>query len=137
MMQNDHRASVQEAVQNSSKQSCEDCSGGGAEQVWNIKQRPDRVLSMLGIAAKAGKIVSGEFATENAVKAGKAFLVVTAADASKNTAKKFRDMADFYKVPHVVYGTKDSLGGCIGKDYRSSLAVTDEKLAQAVKNKMQ
>lgn len=105
-------------------------------QSENIKMKPDRVLSMLGIAAKAGKVVSGEFATENAVKAGKAFLVVTAADASENTAKKFCDMTDFYRVPLVVYGTKESLGGCIGKDYRSSLAVTDEKLAEAVTNKI-
>ena len=102
----------------------------------SMKSRPDRVLSMLGIAAKAGKIASGEFATENAVKSGKAFLVVTASDASENTAKKFRDMTDFYHVPLIVYGTKDSLGGCIGKDYRSSLAVTDEKLAEAVENKI-
>ena len=105
-------------------------------QSENIKMKPDRVLSMLGIAAKAGKIVSGEFATENAVKSAKAFLVVTAADASENTKKKFRDMTDFYRVPLFVYGTKESLGGCIGKDYRSSLAVTDEKLAEAVTNKI-
>ena len=105
-------------------------------QSENIKMKPDRVLSMLGIAAKAGKVVSGEFATENAVKAAKAFLVVTAADASENTAKKFRDMTDFYRVPLFVYGTKELLGGCIGKDYRSSLAVTDEKLAEAVTNKI-
>jgi ribosomal protein L7Ae-like RNA K-turn-binding protein len=96
----------------------------------------DRALSMLGIAAKAGKVVSGEFATENAVKAGKAFLVITAEDASENTRKKFRDMADFYHLPILSYGTKDTLGGCIGKDYRSSLAVTDEKLAEAVRNKI-
>lgn len=100
------------------------------------KKKPDRVLSMLGIAAKAGRVVSGEFATENAVKTGKAYLVVTAADASANTAKKFRDMTDFYKVPLCVYGTKETLGGCIGKDYRSSLAVTDEALAAAVMKKV-
>ena len=28
-------------------------------------------LSLLGLAAKAGRVVSGEFATEKAVKAGK------------------------------------------------------------------
>ena len=105
-------------------------------QSENKKKKPDSVLSMLGIAAKAGKVVSGEFATENAVKSAKAFLVVTAADASENTAKKFRDMTDFYRVPLFVYGTKELLGGCIGKDYRSSLAVTDEKLAEAVTNKI-
>lgn len=104
-------------------------------QSENVTGKPDRVLSMLGIAAKAGKIASGEFSTENAVKSAKAFLVVTASDASENTAKKFRDMTAFYRVPLLVYGTKESLGGCIGKDYRSSLAVTDEKLAQAVQKK--
>ncbi len=100
------------------------------------KTRPDRVLSMLGIAAKAGKIVSGEFATEHAVKSATAYLVVIAADASANTEKKFRDMTGFYEVPMVTYGTKETLGGCIGKDYRSSLAVTDEKLAEAVEKKL-
>ena len=58
------------------------------------KRKPDRVLSMLGIAARAGKVASGEFSTEKAVKAGKAYLVLTAEDASENTKKKFRDMAD-------------------------------------------
>ena len=32
--------------------------------------RPDKVLSMLGIAAKSGSVVSGEFSTEKAVKEG-------------------------------------------------------------------
>ena len=67
-------------------------------------------LSLLGLAAKAGKIVSGEFATENAVKAGKAFLVLTAEDASDNTKKKFRDMCTFYQVPFYSIGTKEELG---------------------------
>ena len=100
------------------------------------KRKPDRVLSMLGIAARAGKIASGEFSTEKAVKAGKAYLVLTAEDASENTKKKFRDMADFYGVPYRVYGVKETLGRCIGKDYRSSLAVIDERLAEAVVEKM-
>ena len=56
-------------------------------------------LSLLGLAAKAGKVVSGEFATENAVKSGKAFLVLTAEDASNNTRKKFNDMCTYYEVP--------------------------------------
>ena len=35
----------------------------------------DKIFSMIGMATKAGKTVSGEFATEKAVKTGKAFLV--------------------------------------------------------------
>ena len=49
-------------------------------------------LSLLGLAAKAGRVVSGEFATEKAVKAGKARLVLVAGDASDNSKKKFSDM---------------------------------------------
>lgn len=97
--------------------------------------RPDPVLSMLGLAAKAGKIVSGEFATEQAIKAGKAWLVVIAKDASDNTTKKFTDACAYHHLPVIGYADKDSLGSCIGKDYRSSLAVVDEKLAAAVRKK--
>ena len=50
----------------------------------------DRVLSMLGIAAKSGKVVSGEFSTEKAVKTGKAYLVIVSEEASENTKKSFR-----------------------------------------------
>ena len=35
----------------------------------------DKALAMLGMATKAGKVVSGEFSVEKAVKEGKAWLV--------------------------------------------------------------
>ena len=53
----------------------------------------NKVLSLLGLATKAGKIASGEFSTEKSVKSGKGFLVLVAADASENTKKKFRNMS--------------------------------------------
>lgn len=52
---------------------------------------------MLGLAQRAGKVASGEFSTEKAVKSKKAFLVVVASDASDNTKKMFSDMCTFYK----------------------------------------
>ena len=58
----------------------------------------NKVLSLLGLATKAGKIASGEFSTEKSVKSGKGFLVLVAADASENTKKKFRNMCEFYEV---------------------------------------
>ena len=71
--------------------------------------KPDKVLSMLGIAAKAGGVASGEFSTEKAVKDGRAWLVIVASDASENTQKHFRDMTTFYEVPMYVYGEKETL----------------------------
>ena len=38
----------------------------------------NKVYSMIGLAEKAGNVVSGEFSTEKAVKSGKACLVILA-----------------------------------------------------------
>ena len=91
---------------------------------------------MLGIAAKSGNVVSGEFSTEKAIKTGQAFLVIVSEEASNNTNKMFTNMTDFYEVPMYVFGTKEELGRCIGKEFRASLAITDENLANAVENKL-
>ncbi len=96
----------------------------------------DKVLSMLGIAAKSGNVVSGEFSTEKAVKTGTAFLVIVSEEASENTKKHFTDMTSFYEVPIYFYGDKESLGRAIGKEFRASLAIVDENLAKAVENKL-
>ena len=96
----------------------------------------DNSLRMLGIATKAGKVSSGEFMTENAVKSGTAALVIIAGDASDNTKKKFRNMCEYYEVPIRIYSTKDELGHSMGKEFRASLAVNDEGLAQAIMKKM-
>lgn len=91
---------------------------------------------MLGIAAKSGNVVSGEFSTEKAIKTGTAFLVIVSEEASFNTNKMFTNMTDFYEVPMYVFGTKEELGRCIGKEFRASLAITDENLANAVESKL-
>ena len=44
----------------------------------------NKVLSLIGLATKAGKTASGEFLTEREVKSGKAALVIVAGDASEN-----------------------------------------------------
>ena len=92
----------------------------------------NRALSMLGIATKAGKTVTGEFATEKAVKEGTASLVIVAGDASDNTKKKFKNMCDYYQVTIKVFADKVALGNACGKEFRASLAVTDVGLANAV-----
>ncbi len=91
---------------------------------------------MLGIAAKSGNVVSGEFSTEKAVKTGHAYLVIVSEEASNNTNKMFTNMTSFYEVPMYVFGTKEELGRCIGKEFRASLAITDENLAKAVEAKL-
>lgn len=94
--------------------------------------KQDKALSMLGLAQKAGKVVSGEFSTEKAVKDGKASLVVVASDASDNTKKMFGNMCSYYNVPIYYYSDKETLGHCIGKLFRASLAVIDEGFGRQI-----
>ena len=84
---------------------------------------------MLGLAMKAGKVSSGEFATE---KSGSAYLVILAETASANTQKKFRNMCAYYKVPCILFGDKEQLGRAIGREYRSSLAVCEAHFAEKI-----
>ena len=85
-----------------------------------------KFYSLLGLCQKAGRLKSGEFQTESAIKTGEAWLVIIAEDASENTKKKFKDSAKFYEVECIEAGTKAELGAAIGKEMRTSLAVCDE-----------
>lgn len=87
---------------------------------------------MLGLCMKAGKVKSGEFATTDAVKSGKAWLVIVPLDASDNTKKEFTNMCSFYEVPYWEYGSKEDLGRALGKEQRSSVAVCDEGFAKSI-----
>ena len=92
----------------------------------------DRVLSMLGLAKKAGRIAAGQFQSEEAVKSRKAQLVIVSADASANTAKKFRDMCAWRSIPFRLYTDMETLGRSIGCEDRSVLAVTDRGFSQRI-----
>ncbi len=96
----------------------------------------NKALSMIGIATKAGKTVTGEFSTEKAVKEGRAYLVVVAGDSSANTKKKFQNMCNYYHISICFFSNKENLGNACGKEFRASLAVTDEGLAKAVKKQI-
>ena len=92
----------------------------------------DRVLSMISLSRAAGRIESGEFAAEKAVIEGAARLVIVSRDASDNTKKKFRDKTSYRGIPYREYGTKQELGGAIGKTERAIIALTDKGLAEAL-----
>ncbi|MEY8524763.1 50S ribosomal protein L7ae [bacterium 1XD8-76] len=96
----------------------------------------NKVFSMIGLAERAGKVVSGEFSTEKAVKSKKACLVVLASDASANTRKHFSDMCAYRNIPLCIYGNKEELGHAIGKQMRANLAVTDQGFADSIRERI-
>jgi len=96
----------------------------------------DMTASLLGLAMKAGKVSSGEYAAEMAIREGKACIAIVAVDASDNTAKRFRDKCSFYKVPLYFHFTKAELGRALGKEERAAAVITEEGLAKALEGKL-
>lgn len=86
--------------------------------------------SLLGLANRARKVISGEELVLKEVRSGKAKLILLAKDASANTAKRITDKTSYYKVPLKTVETRYVLGHAIGRDERVVVAVLDEGFAK-------
>ena len=93
----------------------------------------EKLLNLLGLAQRAGRLASGGEAAEGCIRSGKAALVLLASDASEGTRKRYEDMARFRKVELCTVLTKEKLGASIGKAERSAVAVADAGFAKAMK----
>ena len=78
----------------------------------------NNVAFALGLAQKAGKVASGDFAVRSALKSGKAKLLVVAEDAAPNSKKDMYYLAEVAGVEVVELLTRDELGYAIGKAKR-------------------
>ncbi|MCI5630098.1 MAG: ribosomal L7Ae/L30e/S12e/Gadd45 family protein [Clostridiales bacterium] len=91
-----------------------------------------KIHSLLGIAMRAGKLVSGEDGTMIDLKKGKLNLVIVAEDASNNTKKLFKDKSSFRHVNCIELSTKSDLGISIGKDSRAVIGIKDIGFANKI-----
>ncbi|MGX7014404.1 YlxQ-related RNA-binding protein [Vagococcus silagei] len=83
-----------------------------------------KILNLLGLATRAGKLISGEETTLKAVRQGELDLVIIANDLSDSTIKKMTDKCKTYEVPLVIFSSKVGLSQAIGKS-RGILGVKD------------
>ncbi|MFS0688058.1 YlxQ family RNA-binding protein [Sporosarcina sp. 179-K 8C2 HS] len=90
---------------------------------------PTKIFQLLGMAARARKLITGEELVVKEVRSGNARLVIVSEDASKNTHKKVNDKCNFYNVEKHVFGSREALGHAIGKESRVVLALTDAGFA--------
>ncbi|MDI9484233.1 MAG: ribosomal L7Ae/L30e/S12e/Gadd45 family protein [Bacillota bacterium] len=95
-----------------------------------------KVYSYLGLARRAGKIVTGEGAVENSVRRGQVLFLLIAEDASANTYRKFSSLAQNHNVSFLVYGEKDLFGQAIGQSPRAVLGVTDRNFANVIRDQV-
>jgi len=89
------------------------------------------MLNMLGLCARAGKLVTGEKACVQAIRAGGACVALLDGAASANAVKALSDACASHGVPLVRTG-KYQLGDAIGKPGRMAAAVTDAGMAARI-----
>jgi ribosomal protein L7Ae-like RNA K-turn-binding protein len=92
--------------------------------------KQNRWMSLLGLANRARKVISGEELVIKEVRNGKAKIVILSQDASDNTRKKISDKCRYYNVPLVSVDDRYSLGQAIGKEARVVVALADNGFAK-------
>ena len=92
----------------------------------------DKVLNLLGLAQRAGKLSSGDFIVEKAMKKKTPKLVLLAGDCAANNEKKYMQLAETYHIPLRKVVSKETLGTAIGKEVRVVVAVEDDGFAKAL-----
>ncbi|WP_380705709.1 YlxQ family RNA-binding protein [Salinithrix halophila] len=97
----------------------------------------DKLYQLLGLATRAGKLVSGEEQVLKVIRSGKAHLVLLTEDASPNAKKKIADKCSTYQVPLSIVGSRQMLGRAVGKVERVVIAVTDPGFSKSMRNRIQ
>ena len=96
----------------------------------------EKLLGMLGLCIRARRAVCGTVNVCEALKAGKAVLVVTASDNSAATEKRLFDRASFYGVKIIKTNlTSAEIGAATGKSLVAAMAISDQSMASAVEKK--
>ena len=93
----------------------------------------DQLYNAIGLCQKAGKAKSGAFAAENAIKAGKAAMVLLEETASEATKTHYEHLCAAHGVPLFLVET---VGSAIGKDAHIVMAVTDQGFSDMIARAM-
>ncbi|MBI2353942.1 MAG: DUF448 domain-containing protein [Deltaproteobacteria bacterium] len=84
----------------------------------------ERVLGYLGLANRAGKVISGGSLVSDAMRSNnKPGLVLLATDTSAAIGERIEALAGAHRIPCLRIMTKDDFGAILGKAPRSAVAV--------------
>lgn len=97
----------------------------------------DKTLQLLGLAMRAGQVISGEESVLREVRAKAVYLVILANDVAPTTEKKLTDKCRSYQIPLLKYGTRVQLGQSIGKGERVVIAIREPGFTRAIQESVQ
>lgn len=100
------------------------------------RSRRPEILRLLGLARRAGAVVSGTEAVRGALRQGEARLVLMAEDASASQLDKVRRTLVNRPIPRATLGDRAMLGAAVGRSPVSVVAVTDPSFAKGIAAKL-
>ena len=90
----------------------------------------DASLNMLGMAKKAGMLEAGEESVADAVRSGKARLILSAADASERSLRHAKTLSEERNITYMVLPyAKADIGAIVGRGEPGILAITQIGMA--------
>ncbi|MBQ7667873.1 MAG: ribosomal L7Ae/L30e/S12e/Gadd45 family protein [Clostridia bacterium] len=95
----------------------------------------DKVLSLLGFAKKARKVISGANAVIRSILYGKSYLVIITEDAGLSIKNKITRLCDENSVPYIIYGSSELLSKATGEINKVIFSVEDENFAKSIMGK--
>lgn len=95
------------------------------------QQTLKKALSLLGMATRAGKLVSGEEQVLTAIQRNKLFCVICATDCSPKTVKKIQNKCQHYEIPFIQPFDSATISQAIGKN-RSICGISDKGFSKSL-----
>ena len=96
------------------------------------EQSMKKMLSYMGFAAKARKIVNGYNACIFTMEKRKVRLLIIAEDLAENSKKKMIQAANKYNVEYRVFGDSDEMSHMTGTSGKGIFGITDENFANVI-----
>lgn len=95
-------------------------------------KRPDRLASLLGLAARAGALEFGTDLVRRAARSDRLHLVVIASDISSNTRQKLEPLLAARSIRWIGGPDRDRLGSAVGRGALSAVGVRDARFAREI-----
>lgn len=92
-----------------------------------------KLLTLLGFAQKAKKVISGDANVRAFLKKRQIKLLILADDISNEAKERWQRKANEHQVPTIIAADKKSLGLSIGQSPRAIIGLLDDSFTKAIK----
>ena len=104
----------------------------GSSRSTDAEASKRKLLSYMGFAAKARKIVNGYNTCVFTMEKRRVRLLIIAADLAENSKKKMISAANKYNVTYRVFGDSEEMSHMTGTAGKGIFGITDENFANVI-----